>query len=70
MVAGRVPRMQWLGIGFSDNRRMVSNAIDGVFIYFIHISPPFSSSLSFLQAQTDIVLAAVNSNGVGVVTDR
>ena len=32
-VTGRVPRLQWLGIGFSDNRRMVSNAIDGVFIY-------------------------------------
>ena len=38
MVTGRVPRMQWLGIGFSDNRRMVSNATDGVFIYFILFS--------------------------------
>ena len=37
VVTGRVPRMQWLAIGFSDNRLMVSNAIDGVFIYFIHI---------------------------------
>ena len=34
VVTGRVPRMQWLSIGFSDNRRMVSNAIDGVFIIF------------------------------------
>ena len=37
VVTGRVPRMQWLSIGFSDNRIMVSNATDGVFIYFIHI---------------------------------